>query len=149
MGDGSLAQQRNELKSRLVSQRRIFSSHGFLPQCGYCGQAIQGGAPDMHEVFLTRGDIQGREDLVHLIMEEFNCVLVHPGTCHQEAVTKEGQARCIAHLLVWQGFYSEVFWLTSMAELFKSPVVENTLRLFQLVVEDYYDKTITITNKKS
>lgn len=70
----------------------------------------------MHEALLTRGDVPDPEQQV-LIMSQYNCVLVHPGACHQAAATREGQARCITQLLNLYGDLALTQWLDSLREV--------------------------------
>ncbi|MDD1750446.1 MAG: hypothetical protein LUO89_11295 [Methanothrix sp.] len=123
------------MKSCLVSKRRVFSAYGFLPECAYCGRVIRGG-PDMHEHFFTRGDIRSNWELLPLIMTDYNCSLVHPGKCHIQAATKEGQRRVIKHVLKWEGNDQVLHWLLALAALFRSPAVIEAIGLYTSVVEE-------------
>lgn len=110
---------------------------GFDPICAICNLPIRK-SPDMHEVLITRGDIQGnRFDLTPMIMVPVNCVLVHPGggqsKCHQFAHTKKGQEQAVAHLLTWQQQRDIENWLEIMADVMNSGEPERNLRLVREV----------------
>ena len=64
---------------------------------------------------MTRGDVQGLpQDIQLTIYTKENCVLVHPGQCHIEAATKEGQRKCVLQLLEFEGAEAVGAWLSSM-----------------------------------
>jgi hypothetical protein len=74
---------------------------------------------EMHEVFLTRGDVQGSGPTVQEAIQCFyNCVLVHP-ECHSTATTEFGNAACVRHLILFEGYCSIRDWLMGMVELMK------------------------------
>jgi hypothetical protein len=91
--------------------------------------------PDLHEVILTRGDVQGAERSVRSrIFVRENCVLVHPGDCHQKASTQTGKEACILQLLEWEG--EGVFaWLEQMADCLSIELVEQKRRMIQMLTE--------------
>lgn len=126
------------MKSGLVSHRRVFTEHGFLPECAYCGKGIVG-SPDMNEHFFTRGDIWGNWELMPLIMTDYNCSLVHPGgsasPCHAGIHTKEGQRLAVRHVLKWEGEDQVLHWLLAVATLFRSTASKEAIGLFQSVTE--------------
>lgn len=101
-----LQQQRKQLKLLLLRERQAIFGYRFRPQCAYCGLELADGA-DMHEVFLTKGDLRGATDLLWLLNDRRNCVLVHPGgntsVCHAGAATKAGQVIVVRHLVYWEG----------------------------------------------
>ena len=89
-----------------------------FPDCPICGFALR--FPDMHEVILTRGDVQKMPDEVkEKIYVRENCVLVHT-RCHQQAATENGQRKCIEHLLKHEGYSKIIEWLESLKGLFTS-----------------------------
>ena len=100
--------QRVQLKYQLMLHRQKLYNNKYLSECAFCGQGIEG-APDMHEVFFTKGDVaRGNEEMHYLLSTNANCVLVHPGgnasPCHAGAATKDGQKIVIKHLLKWEGY---------------------------------------------
>jgi DNA-directed RNA polymerase subunit RPC12/RpoP len=136
MGMTSLAQQRNELKSKLSRSRVVLEEGTFRPLCAYCGHAIMG-KPDMNEVLITRGDIQGsKEALSPMIMIKENCVLVHHGDCHTKAHTKDGQVNCIKQLIIYEGFDVINDWLLEMRNQMITSTPCDARRLLK---EVYYD----------
>lgn len=138
MDKSYLSQQRNRLKSTL-SRRRIALFSGFYqPTCAICERGIST-APDMHEVFFTRGDVM--KSSASVIAESIigkNCVLVHPGgnasPCHAKAATKEGQAICIRHLVGWEGYHKILRWLQKMNTQMKGSQAKDAINLLEEVV---------------
>lgn len=125
----SLAKQRNELKSRLSRERIELYFGRYRPICAYCLLAING-APDMHEVIITRGDIQGAPHLAPLIMVRENCVLIHQ-RCHWKANTKTGMRRCIRHLLAREGYCEVHSFLLNLDDKMKGTQAKEALRLIK------------------
>lgn len=117
-----------QLKLWLASVRTVFTLDGYKPVCGYCDEPIID-APDMHEVLITRGDIQGNPDLEPVVMVRENCVLVHPKKCHIEAATKEGQKKCIRHLIKYEGKSNLLFWLNTLSVITKSSIANEAYNL--------------------
>ena len=71
------------------------------------------GSADLHEVILTRGDVQGLEEsLRNNIFVAENCALVHTGACHQKAHTREGQLACVLSILEFHNFEDVLAWLS-------------------------------------
>jgi hypothetical protein len=135
MKQNDISKQRMFLKQYLASTRTVFTADGYKPVCAYCDEPIFDGM-DMHEVLLTRGDVQGNSNsLTVLVMNEFNCALVHTIKCHIEAATKEGQKKCIHHLIKWAGKKDILFWLTSVAIVTKSSVAKEAYRLVEGEIE--------------
>jgi hypothetical protein len=133
----SSAQQRNGLKSKLSRTRVLLFEGAFRPICAYCNQAIVESKPDMNEVFITRGDIQGRKEILSpMIMVKENCVLVHNGDCHTKAHTTDGQVKCIKHLITYEGFDKINEWLLEMRNQMVSSTPCDARRLLK---EIYYD----------
>jgi hypothetical protein len=91
----------------------------------------------MNEVFITRGDIQGRKEILSpMIMVKENCVLVHNGDCHTKAHTTDGQVKCIKHLITYEGFDKINEWLLEMRKQMVSSTPCDARRLLK---EIYYD----------
>ena len=136
MDMNSLAQQRNELKSKLSRIRVVLHVGKYTPVCAHCGLPIYDGKPDMHEVFLTRGDINDKSsDLLFMIMVRYNCVLLHH-KCHHLAGTMTSQVKCIKHLIRYEGYDKIRDWLEELNDTMKGRQAEDALRLLK---EVYYD----------
>ena len=99
-----LHELRRKLKIEIYHRRRI---PGECPLCPICGRGIsieEGG--DMHEVFFTRGDVQGvsDEENHNAIFDACNVVLVHNGECHLKAQhTPEGSYKCAHQIVLHEG----------------------------------------------
>lgn len=108
----------------------------------------------MHEVLLTRGDVQGSpEEVRKMIMTQFNCVLVHP-ECHTFAGTQIGQAECVLQLLMFNGFHATAEWLKAMDVYFKGGLAFQALSKVYTVLNsgwepvDIQSKTYDIPRKE-
>lgn len=101
MSEARLRKQRTILKHQILRERAI-GSRGL--RCPTCGERIEDNC-DMHEVMFTRGMVQKMdlEDRLRIHSAE-NCVLVHPGECHQQAATEEGKRKCVRQILEFEGF---------------------------------------------
>lgn len=113
------------MKGYLKQTRYEFGEEGIFPYCPICGHAIKSLAVDMHEAILTRGDIARNKDLqLHIFVKE-NCVLVHHGSCHNEASTQDGKAKCIRQLIEMEGAKKIYIWLNFMKERMKNDTLIN------------------------
>jgi len=133
MDESSLLQRKRQLKHKLLLERQKLYGRRFLPQCAYCGQGILG-SPDMHEVFFTKGDLQGVDRLAHLIYHRCNCVLVHPGgntsACHAGAATRAGQGLAARQLIRYESLVSVRDYILMVAGQIKNKgLAEQALRL--------------------
>jgi hypothetical protein len=130
MATGSSAQQRRELKFNLGSSN--------LNRCPICNKRIRKDVDsvDMHEVFITRGDVSGNEALMEKIMAPWNCVLIHHGACHEEAVTTNGQTKCMQYLMRKVGYINLMCELSEVDEMMKSPQARYMMR----IVSDLYSE---------
>jgi len=113
---------RRDLKIKVYHKRR---KPGMFPTCPICSKdiTIEGGA-DLHEVFFTRGDVQGIKDgeTHNSIFAECNVVLVHHGDCHLKAQhTAEGKRKCAEHILFWEGEMPVKRYCERMRTLLKNP----------------------------
>jgi hypothetical protein len=132
----SLAQQRNELKSKLSRTRVRLHLGKYFPICAGCDGVITDSKPPMHEALLSRGDVQGSKDrLQPLIMVKENCVLMHIG-CHVYANTPAGQRNCIKHLITYEGYDVISDWLLEMRNHMITSTPCDARRLLK---EVYYD----------
>ena len=110
LGNQTMAYLRNCLKSEMMEARGKLTALGWLPICPICDEPVE--KPDMHEVLLTRGDVQGLKEHQKLrIFLPENCVLVHPGKCHLEAATREGARKCVVNLIEHEGIKAIQEWL--------------------------------------
>lgn len=98
------------------------TSRGMLPFCPVCNKPITQGA-DLHEAILTRGNVQGVKTptVRDFIYDRRNCVLVHPGKCHQIAQTRPGRVLCCRHLVQEEGKEEIIAWLEQIAQHTKLP----------------------------
>lgn len=121
---------RNTLKGRLCSDRSEMNPGHVGPVCAYCGQPIVNRECDMHEVIITRGDVQKWEPyMIDMIFVPQNCVLVHHGECHSKASTREGQILCIQHLLQYEASESIANWINTLP--FRSEMGVEALNLLK------------------
>ena len=116
-----LSELRRKLKIDVYHRRRI---PGEQPKCAICGKeiTIEGGG-DLHEVFFTRGDVQGIKDEEnhHAIYHPCNVVLVHHGQCHLAAQhTPEGKQKCAVQIIAFEGSAQVQRYICQMARIFKN-----------------------------
>src|SRR3990172_8441269 len=112
---------RRKLKTEIYHRRRIPGGQPMCPICGM-GITIEGGA-DLHEVFFTRGDVQGVKDEEnhHAIFHKCNVVLIHNGTCHLTAQhTPEGKRKCAAQIISYEGSAQVQRYINQMARSLKN-----------------------------
>lgn len=130
---------RNQLKSGLVRSpgRLVWSVEGYKPLCPVCGTPILYMAPDMHEVFITRGDIQRHNIDPELVFVRYNCVLLHPGTCHIKAATSNGQELCQIHLIKVEGAMPILEWLEEVETYFKSTTITEAKNKIRNLVQEH------------
>ena len=127
----STPNQRRVLKFRLASQRRTWGKDGLGLYCPICGELITG-APDMHEVLITRGDFPKEKQ--YLIWDACNCTLVHQD-CHRYAATKENQQRLILSLVYHEGLDNIKLWLYMVEQYTKGNQVADAIRLLEECVK--------------
>lgn len=136
----SLKSVRTLLKSKLYSKRLVFlPGYGMGIMCVICGKWIQ--TPEMHEAFITRGDVSGNEDLMLRIMVAENCVFVHTDKCHKEAMTEDGQKKCALALLNAEGFDKIIDWLNTLEPDFRSQDTINKAK--KLLLEVYHERLLS------
>jgi len=110
---------RLELKHTLIRERSE-PIKKMLPVCPICGEAIVG-VPDMHEAFVTKKNIQGCPPTVgDFINSRYNCVLVHPGKCHQTGQTTEGRRKCAEQIVHYEGRENVTAWLDNFGKMMVS-----------------------------
>lgn len=110
---------RHELLMRIFHQRStlctVQGQLTSLPICPICGSPLQTG--EMHEAIVTRGDAQGCgfQEFLRIFVPE-NCVLVHPGRCHEMAQWEQVfKDRCANYIIGWQGRDSVISWLDTLS----------------------------------
>lgn len=118
--------------------RSIWTKNGYKPLCPVCGQAIAYMAPDMHEVFVTRGDVMKNNIDPELVFVRYNCVLVHPGPCHVKAGTKRGQMKCWRQLIKVEGTEPILDWLREISQWFNSTTVTEAINNINSFTEEQY-----------
>ena len=125
---------RVELKKKLYRERAKFTKEGYMPLCAICGEPPHGVALEMHETFITRGDVQGNIELKYDIMSRYNCVLVHGDTnCHKLANTEKGKLACAKHILDHEGFHQIDSWLLCLQNRMLSDTATQARRLIKLL----------------
>jgi hypothetical protein len=94
---------RSDLKEQILKQRHI----SYLsPKCPVCDKSFKpGDGIEMHEVFITKGDVQGCPvEVKDLINSPFNCVNVHSENCHLKAQHEPiGKLLCVRQILLYEG----------------------------------------------
>ncbi len=115
-------EHRRNIKIDIYHHRR---KPGEQPKCPICDKdiTIEGGA-DMHEVFFTRGDVQGVDEkrLNFAIYHSCNVVLVHHGACHLSAQhTPYGKMRCIKQIVQYEGRNHILHFFDQMKSILKNP----------------------------
>lgn len=118
----SLYDLRRNLKIKIYHQRRMFAEQ---PTCPICGKeiTIEGGA-DLHEVFFTRGDLQGIKDgeTHNTIFHPCNVALVHHGECHLKAQhTADGKRKCAEQIIAFEGVLPVTRYFERIRTLLKNP----------------------------
>jgi hypothetical protein len=88
---------------------------------GLICQKPLGAQAEMHEVFLTRGDVQMAPSIVReAIHAAENCVLVHPA-CHSNAQSAaRAKELCAAQLITFEGYRAIKAWLLELEGLLKT-----------------------------
>lgn len=105
---------RRKLKQQLYRERTVWTKDGYQPLCAICGEPPRKGmALQMHEAFITRGDVRGNKELGYDIMSRYNCVLVH-ADCHEHANSEENLRKCALNILEHEGYKNTRKWLNCM-----------------------------------
>jgi hypothetical protein len=99
---------RTSTKRAILKKRTLLG----IPLCPICNKPLTV-AGDLHEVFITRGDMQSnRSEIQALIHVPQNCVIVHPTTCHLVAQhEEEGKLLCAKQIVKFEGYANVVEWL--------------------------------------
>jgi len=128
---------RRELKYNIYFERK--PDGGYLsPFCPICQKGFIGVEPEMHEVFITKGHVQGCKDEVKLkINVRENVVLLHGGACHLKAQhTEEGKILCAEQILRYEGYQQVLEFLQHMDSFLK--VKDHQKYLILEVANDSY-----------
>lgn len=128
MHEDTVTEVRRKLKQTLYKRRVEWTKQGYQPLCAICGEPPRGGALQMHESLITRGDVQGNTELGYDIMTRYNCVLVH-SDCHEYANTEEGKILCAKNILKWEKYKSVRRWLGCMRGMMNSTIPTEAIRL--------------------
>lgn len=118
-----MSADRRELKYRLANTRTVKHDDGkHYPECAYCGEPILG-APDMHEVLLTKQHSRSLSKEAQFMMDyDENCVLVH-GTGNASPCHKSGWTATLQyaeHLVRWMGRDALIKYIEEVRPFFKS-----------------------------
>lgn len=129
---------RAALKAALFNSRYLGTNS---PKCPICRKPVTTTSAEMHEVFLTRGDVQNAPAAVREgIHARANCVLVHPGECHLAAQhTQTGKQACARHLIRFEGYITIRAWLIGLAEQMRGDQAAQALRFLNDVMSTYSD----------
>jgi hypothetical protein len=102
---------------RTSTKRAILKNRTLLgiPLCPICDKPLTD-AGDLHEVFITRGDVQSnRSEIQELIHVPMNCAIVHPDICHIVAQHSEaGKWDCAKQIVKFEGYANVKAWLLDM-----------------------------------
>lgn len=127
---------RTELKARTYSDRATLRVYDHLylqriPICPICSKVVP--EPSMHEVFLTRGDVQGAPfDTQIKIYVPQNVVLIHEGDCHLKAQHEKAyKMLCVRNILMYHSEEEIRQWLEEMNHLLRSTAVNEARALIQ------------------
>jgi len=133
---------REILKIQLIfSRAEYFPGKGLLPRCPVCAQPIHYPKylhPDLHEVILTRGKVQGAmkpEEALKLISHPCNCVLRHhvcpDGKNYHTSGTGGDEVfeKCVRQIVKYEGYDHVMEWLMEMKKHFPVAAEEARLRV--------------------
>lgn len=127
-----LKQLRRRLKASLKSNRGRLVHKKWLAICDYCGEPILRNEPDMHEAIITRQHVRGNPELLPEIMVKYNCVLLHHGWCHEQAMTDDGKRIIISRLIQNEGLEDIIGWLEIMEQ---NMITDTPTTMKRLVIE--------------
>lgn len=93
------------------------TNKGMMPVCPICGKPLLRGS-DLHEAVFTRRNVQGAsKEAQEAIYVPENCVLVHPGKCHEFAQTRPGRMLCYQELIREEGLAKVLKFVDRMDQL--------------------------------
>jgi hypothetical protein len=137
----TLSLLRRELKYNIYFERK---PDGYLtPFCPICQNGFIDSEPDMHEVFITKGHVQGCKDEVKFkINVRENVVLVHNNICHIKAQhTEEGKILCAKQIIKYEGYQNILEFLQGMEAHLK--VIDHQKYMILEVANDTYKQKPT------
>lgn len=106
--------KRQKIRKEIYFQRSLTGT--MSPKCPICLDDLFNSF-DMHEVFLTRGNVVGLPlELRTRIFVPENVSLVHHGECHEIAATQKGKIRCISDIIFWEDYEKVLEFLYRMRE---------------------------------
>lgn len=114
----SLTLLRMKLKYQIYNKRNTFP----FPTCPICGEGFKWQQPSMHEVFVTRGHVEGcSEEVQALIYVPQNVVLVHETDCHINAQhTVDGKIKCAIQIINFEGYDNVLSWMKTIDSFLKT-----------------------------
>lgn len=106
------------------------------PVCPVCGGDLK--EAEVHEVFLTRGDVQGTPaDTQVQIHRILNCVSIHPGDCHLKAQHEQKYKNICARFILKKEGDKVTSWLTVMDAILKGGSAKQAIQwIKELQYED-------------
>lgn len=129
MNEDTVTEVRRKLKQTIYNRRKEWTKQGYQPLCATCGEPPRSGeALQMHETFITRGDVQGNPELGYDIMTRNNCVLIH-SDCHEYANSEEGKFKCAINILKYEKYRNVRKWLGCMRGMMNSTIPTEAIRL--------------------
>jgi 5-methylcytosine-specific restriction endonuclease McrA len=131
-----LSTQRSILKLNIYNTRKgqnIF----FGSTCALCGFPFEiSGYPDMHEVFFTRGDVQGLPaELQSAIMVRENCVLLCQ-KCHLKAMRSDVKVLLAKHLIRYENIENVINFVNSFSDYVPQSMIAERLNLISKAQEN-------------
>jgi len=131
---------RRRLKHILYTDRAGLYQGAVASVCPVCREPIRQEC-DMHEVLITRGDVQNSPDNVRMaVFARENCVLVHHGLCHQQAQhSLDSKRDCVLQLIDEEGLEKVFIWLDRVSGLMTGRFPDEARRFVQTVEENNYD----------
>jgi len=137
-----LSSYRQQLKLKVYNDRKVFEvikgSIEVRPKCPICGKQFnEYNEPSMHEVLVTRGDVQSLPlDKQLRIFDPCNVVLVHEGDCHIFAQhTDEGKAKCFSQIVHFTNIHAVMTFVIEIEEL-----ITNKLYRARKMINEYNDQ---------
>lgn len=104
------------------------------PLCPVCGLPFNKyNEPSMHEVLITKGDVEGNSFNVQLLINDpNNVVLIHEGDCHIKAQhIPQYEMMCMKQLIKYQGLEKIMMYVNFVQNL----VVSRLTRAWNLINE--------------
>jgi len=140
----TLGEIRAQLKHTLYRDRAEWTKQGYQPLCAICGEPPRNNrALEMHETFLTRGDVVGNKELKYDIMTRNNCVLVH-SECHIYANSDYNKNACAFNILKYEKYSRVRKWLVCVNKRMHGTSASEAIKLIdQVYKEIQLEKEVT------